>query len=118
MCGAHRRAPLRSPPVDEPWSDQLVLYALLLLLLQAGAIFIPNRVLRLILVLGCFVAIWGMAFYVWSLPPPDPGEGADIGGGIMVFWGVGTVIVLVAAAVGEIVRFAARSAKRDVTKGN
>jgi hypothetical protein len=99
--------------MEEPWSDQLVLYAFLLLLVQAIAIFIPKRVLRLVLVLGCFVAIWVMALYVWSLPAPGPGEGADIGGGIMVLWAIGTVIVLAAAALGEGIRLAARP-RRDV----
>lgn len=50
-------------PVDEPWYDWLPVSAFLLLL-QAGAIFVPHRATRLILVLGCFAAIWGMALYV------------------------------------------------------
>ncbi len=99
-------------PVDEPWYDWLPVYAFLLLLLQAGAIFIPHRATRLILVLGCFAAIWAMALYVWSLPEPGPGEGADIGGGIMVFWALGAVIVLVAAAIGEVIRLALTRRRR------
>jgi hypothetical protein len=96
--------------VDEPWYDWLPIYAFLLLLLQAGGIFVPHRATRLILVLGCFAAIWAMALYVWSLPEPGPEEGVAIGAGIMVLWVVGTVIVLIAAAIGEVIRLARRSA--------
>ena len=96
--------------MDEPWYDWLPVYALLLLLLQSGAIFVPHRVTRLILVLGCFIAIWGMALYVWNLPEPGPDEGVAIGAGIMVLWVVGTIIVLVAAAIGEVIRLSRRKA--------
>ena len=71
---------------------------------------VPHRATRLILVLGCFIAIWGMALYVWNLPEPGPDEGVAIGAGIMVLWVVGTIIVLVAAAIGEVIRLSRRKA--------
>ena len=100
--------------MDEPWYDWLPVYAFLLLILQAGAILIPRRATRWVVVVGCFVAIWGMALYVWSLDT-EPQEGANIGAGIMVFWVMGTIIVLAAAAIGEGVRFALRSRKNSRT---
>jgi peptidoglycan/LPS O-acetylase OafA/YrhL len=96
--------------VDEPWYDWLPVYALLLLILQAGAIFIPKRVVRWSLITGCFVAIWAMALYVWSLDT-EPQEGVSIGAGVMVLWVIGTFIVLAVAAVAEGVRAARRSRK-------
>jgi hypothetical protein len=86
--------------VDEPWYDWLPIYALLLLILQAGAIFIPKQVARWVVVVGCFVAIWGMALYIWSLDT-EPQEGVNIGAGVMVLWVIGTFIILVAAALAE-----------------
>jgi hypothetical protein len=94
--------------VDEPWYDWLPIYALLLLIVQASAIFIPKQVARWVVVLGCFVAIWGMALYIWNLDT-EPQEGVSIGGGVMVLLALGTVIVLIAAAIAEGVRFALRS---------
>jgi hypothetical protein len=98
--------------VDEPWYDWLPVYALLLLILQAGAIFIPKRVVRWSLITGCFVAIWAMALYVWSLDP-EPSEGVNIGAGVivMVLWVFATFGVLFVAAVAESVRAARRSRK-------
>ena len=95
--------------MDEPWYDWLPVYAFLLLILQAGAIFIPKRVVRWSLIgVGCFVAIWAMALYVWSLDT-EPQEGVNIGAGVMVLWVIGTFIVLAVAAIAEGVRSALRS---------
>ena len=96
--------------MDEPWYDWLPVYALLLLILHASAIFIPKRVVRWSLIAGCFVAIWAMALYIWSLDT-EPQEGVNIGAGVMVLWVIGTVIVLAVAAIAEGVRSALRSRK-------
>ena len=97
--------------MDEPWYDWLPVYALLLLILQAGAIFVPKRVVRWSLIAGCFVAIWAIALYVWSLDT-EPEEGVSIGAGVMVLWVIGTFIVLGVAAIAEGVRAAWRSRER------
>jgi peptidoglycan/LPS O-acetylase OafA/YrhL len=96
--------------MDEPWYDWLPIYALLLLFVQAGAIFIRKRVLRWVVVGACFVAIWAMALYVWSIDT-EPDEGVNIGAGVMVLWVLATCVVLVAALIAEGVRSAWRSRK-------
>jgi beta-lactamase regulating signal transducer with metallopeptidase domain len=55
-----------------------------------------------------------MALYIWSLDT-EPQEGVNIGAGVMVLWVIGTVIVLVAAAIAEGVRAALRSRKTSRT---
>jgi hypothetical protein len=96
--------------MDEPWYDWLPIYALLLLFVQAGAIFIRKRAVRWVVVGACFVAIWAMALYVWSIDT-EPDEGVNIGAGVMVLWVLATCVVLVTALIAEGVRAAWRSRK-------
>ena len=69
----------------EPWYDYLAMpYAPLLLLVQVGALFVPIRPLRWVLLIGSAVAIAVMFVYVTTLDVAD--EGANIGAGLLLMW--------------------------------
>jgi hypothetical protein len=91
----------------DPWHDYLALpIAPLVLLVQLGALFIPHRVWRWALALACPGAILVMLFYVASLPE-RPGEGVNIGAGVLLLWTVVSAVLLVIALAAEVVRLLA-----------
>jgi hypothetical protein len=90
----------------EPWHDYLALpIAPLVLVVQIVALFLPRRSVRWALAAACPLAILAMLLYVDSLPD-EPGEGVNIGAGVLVLWLVVSVAVLVIAVVMEGVRLA------------
>ena len=92
----------------DPWHDYLALpIAPLVLLVQIAALFLPRRSWRWGLELACPLAVIAMFLYVGSLPE-EPGEGVNIGAGVLLLWtGVSVVLFLVAAVV-EAIRLAVR----------
>jgi hypothetical protein len=90
----------------DPWHDYLALpIAPLVLLVQIGALFIPSRPWRWALAVACPVGILAMFLYVASLPE-EPGEGVNIGAGVLVIWLIASVVVLLVALLAEGVRLA------------
>jgi hypothetical protein len=77
------------------------------LFLQFGALFIPRFVLRAGVTLACVAAIWLMYDYVTSIELA-PDEGANIGAGVMLLWWSVSLLLVGAAAVGELVRLVVR----------
>ena len=96
--------------VADPWNDYLALpVAPLVLFLQLGALFIPRWWLRVSGALACFGAIAWMEHYVSELEL-RPEEGANIGAGVLLLWLSCSILLLGAAAVGEVVRVVVRRA--------
>ena len=90
----------------DPWHDYLALpIAPLVLLVQIGALFLPSRPWRWALAVACPVAILAMLLYVASLPE-EPGEGVNIGAGVLVVWLIASVVLLLVALLAEGVRLA------------
>ena len=89
---------------DIHWEDALALpVAPFVLLLQLGALFVPRWWLRVGGALACFGAIAWMEHYVAGIETA-PEEGANIGAGVMLLWLGCSILLLGAAAVGEVVR--------------
>lgn len=90
----------------DPWHDYLALpIAPLVLLVQIGALFLPSRPWRWALAIACPVGILAMLLYVASLPE-EPGEGVNIGAGVLVVWLIASVVLLLVALLAEGVRLA------------
>jgi hypothetical protein len=90
----------------DPWHDYLALpIAPLVLLVQIGALFLPSRPWRWALAVACPVGILAMLLYVASLPE-EPGEGVNIGAGVLAIWLIASVVVLLVALLAEGVRLA------------
>jgi hypothetical protein len=88
---------------EEPWYDYLAIpIAPAVLLVQLSALFIKSRQMRVILGLACPASIFAMFLYVASIDL-EPGEGANIGAGVMLLWFVLSLIVLGVALVRELV---------------
>jgi hypothetical protein len=88
----------------DPWHDYLALpIAPLVLLVQAGALFLPRRVWRWGLGIACPLAILAMLLYVASLPT-KPEEGVNIGAGVILLWMVVSVALLLVAVLAEVLR--------------
>jgi hypothetical protein len=83
----------------DPWHDYLALpLAPLVLLVQIGALFVRPWRLRWGISVACMAGITAMFVYVDSLPE-RPGEGANIGAGVLLLWLlVSLVLVLVLVA--------------------
>jgi hypothetical protein len=90
----------------DPWHDYLALpIAPLVLLVQIGVLFLPSRPWRWALALACPVAILAMFLYVASLPD-EPGEGVNIGAGVLLLWLIVSGVLLLVALLAEGVRLA------------
>jgi predicted MFS family arabinose efflux permease len=90
----------------DPWHDYLALpIAPLVLLVQIGALFLPSRPWRWALAIACPVAILAMFLYVASLPD-EPGEGVNIGAGVLLLWLIPSGVLLVVTLLAEGVRLA------------
>jgi hypothetical protein len=90
----------------DPWHDYLALpIAPLVLLVQIVALFLPSRPWRWALGVACPGAILAMLLYVASLPE-EPGEGVNIGAGILLLWTAVSMILFLLAVVVEVIRFA------------
>ncbi len=90
----------------DPWHDYLALpIAPLVLLVQAGALFVPRRPLRWALAVACPLAILIMLLYVESLTI-EPDEGVNIGAGVLLLWMLVSGALLLVALVAEGVRLA------------
>jgi uncharacterized membrane protein len=88
----------------DPWHDYLALpIAPLVLLVQAGALFLSRREWRWALGIACPFAILAMLLSVASLPS-KPEEGANIGAGVILLWMVVSVALLVVAVSAEVLR--------------
>jgi hypothetical protein len=101
--------------VSEPWYDYLAIpIAPLVLLVQAGALFIRPRLWRWGISLACTAAIAGMLFYVDSRPVA-PDEGVNIGTGVLVIWFLCSLALLAVGAAREVVGYTIRElrAERD-----
>lgn len=95
---------------DVNWEDGLALpVAPMVLFLQLGALFLPRFWMRAAGSLACLGAIWWMYDYVASLELA-PEEGANIGAGVMLLWWGCSILLLGAAAIGEVVRLVVRRA--------
>jgi hypothetical protein len=80
-------------PLADPWYDYLAIpYAPLLLLLQAGVLFVRRTSWRWGISLGCTAAITAMLLYVSSIPE-KAGEGVNLGTPILLLW-VGVSLIL------------------------
>jgi 4-amino-4-deoxy-L-arabinose transferase-like glycosyltransferase len=90
----------------DPWHDYLALpIAPLVLLAQIGALFLPSRHWRWALAAACPLGILAMWLYVASLPE-KPGEGVNIGAGVLVLWLIVSVVIFLVGLVAEAVRLA------------
>ena len=90
--------------VAEPWYDYLAFpIAPLVVLVQVGMFFLPWRSLRLAASAACFGAIKLMTDYLGNRPP-EQGEGVSFGF-VIVGWYVLSMVLLVAAAIREVVQF-------------
>lgn len=95
----------------DPWQDYLALpIAPLVLLVQIVALFLPSRPWRWALVVASPIAILAMLLYVASLPE-EPGEGVNIGAGILLLWMGVSVVLFLLAVVLEVIRFAVHRAR-------
>ena len=94
--------------VATEWADGLALpVAPLVLLVQLGAFFIPRRALRVATSLACAGSIWLMYRYVSGIDLA-PEEGANIGAGVLLLWWSVSLLLVIVAAIGEVVRIVVR----------
>jgi hypothetical protein len=88
----------------DPWYDYLAFpVAPLVLLVQLIALFLRPRMLRWAVEIVCPLAIVAMFAYVSSLPD-RPGEGVNIGAGVLLLWMALSFGLLVVTLVVEAIR--------------
>ena len=90
----------------DPWHDYLALpIAPLVLVVQLVALFLPRRGARWAIEILCPLAITAMFLYVSSIET-RPGEGVNIGEGILFLWTALSVALLVVTVLVEGIRLA------------
>ena len=88
----------------DPWHDYLALpVAPLVLLVQLIGLFLRPRMLRWAVEIVCPLAIVAMFAYVSSLPD-RPGEGVNIGAGVLLLWMALSLGLLLVTLVVEAIR--------------
>src|SRR5918999_2382075 len=88
----------------DPWHDYLALpIAPLVVLVQLIGLFLRPRMLRWAVEIVCPLAIVAMFAYVSSLPD-RPGEGVNIGAGVLLLWMVLSLGLLLVTLVVEAIR--------------
>src|SRR5436190_11439390 len=98
-------------PVAEPWYDYLALpIAPLVFLVQLGALFVHPRRLRWGISIACAAAITAMFFYVTSLPE-RPGEGVNIGEGVLLLWWLGSLVLGIVLVLRDLIGMAIRGVR-------
>lgn len=91
----------------EPWYDYLAFpLAPIVVLVQAGALFLRQQRLRVSAAAACFGAVMLMTAYLANRPT-EYDDGVDLGF-IIVLWYVLSMVLLGVAAIREIVVFVAR----------
>jgi hypothetical protein len=85
---------------------------------QIAVLFLRPAWVRIGLSIAATASIYAMAEYIWSLPD-RPGEGVNIGAGVLVLWLLASIGLLGVAVAREVVPLALRTirATRSADRG-
>jgi hypothetical protein len=104
-------------PRIDPWYDYLAFpVAPIVLVVQIAALFLRPAWVRVGLSIAATASIYAMAAYIWSLPD-RPGEGVNIGAGILVLWLLASIGLLGVGVVREVVPLALRTLRGTRSAG-